>query len=126
MQPNLSRYLNRTLLVSIPTLFEDGYCRPYTLLGVELNGLWLKSDDLTNRLLPDESRDSVDVEIAAAFVPFAQIAGVLVAANVPKAARRSARKRQDRDSQSAPTAETQRRTAAKTASPPPKQPPKKS
>ena len=30
---DISRYLNKTLFVSIPTLFEDGTARPYTLLG---------------------------------------------------------------------------------------------
>jgi hypothetical protein len=77
MIPNLARYLNKTVLVSIPALFEDGAARPYTLLGVEMNGLWLQSVELIDRLLRDEGRELVKLN-PAVFVPFAQIAGVLV------------------------------------------------
>ena len=82
MPLNLSRHLNKTLLVSIPALFEDGTVRPYTLLGVEINGLWLQSEELTDRLLRDESRELAKMG-PAVFVPFAQIAGVLVATSMP-------------------------------------------
>jgi hypothetical protein len=82
MVPTLSRYLNKTVLVSIPALFEDGTGRPYTLLGAEMNGLWLQSDALTDRLLRDESRDLAKMN-PAVFVPFAQIAGVLIATSMP-------------------------------------------
>jgi hypothetical protein len=58
-------------------LFGDGAGRPYTLLGFELNGLWLQSDELNGRLLTDDTRDLADAE-PVVFVPFAQIAGVLV------------------------------------------------
>lgn len=77
MLPTLSRYLNKTVLVSIPALFEDGTARPYTLLGAELNGLWLQSEELTDRLLRGESRE-LATRNPVVFVPFAQIAGVLV------------------------------------------------
>ena len=77
MPPTLSRHLNKTLFVSIPALFEDGTARPYTLLGVEMNGLWLQSVELIDRLLRDEGRELVELN-PAVFVPFAQIAGVLV------------------------------------------------
>jgi hypothetical protein len=73
----IARFVNRTVLVSIPALFSDGACRPYKLLGIELNGLWLQSDDLTQRLLADETADYPAAE-PAVFVPFAQIAGVMV------------------------------------------------
>jgi hypothetical protein len=79
MLPTLSRYLNKTVLVAIPALFDDGACRPFTLLGVELHGLWLQSVGLTRRLMPDDGQDLAATP-AAVFVPFAQIAGVLVAA----------------------------------------------
>jgi hypothetical protein len=79
MLPTLSRYLNKTVLVAIPALFDDGACRPFTLLGAELHGLWLQSAELTRRLMPGDGRDLAATQ-AAAFVPFAQIAGVLVAA----------------------------------------------
>jgi hypothetical protein len=79
MTPKVSQYLNRTVMVSVPALFADGICRPFTLLGVELHGLWLQSDELTRRLLPEDKRDLAGMP-AAVFVPFAQIAGVLVTA----------------------------------------------
>ena len=83
MIPNLARYLNKTVLVSIPALFGDALCRPYKLLGAELNGLWLQSEELTNRLLPPEAADFARLE-PVVFVPFAQMAGVLVATGVPE------------------------------------------
>jgi hypothetical protein len=79
MPPILARYLNKNMYVSIPALFEDGVCRPFTLLGAELHGLWLQSDQLTRRLLP-EDKEGLAATSAAVFVPFAQIAGVLIAA----------------------------------------------
>jgi hypothetical protein len=77
MTPNLIRYLNKTLFISIPSLFEDGVARPFTLLGADLNGLWLQSVELIDRLLRDEGRDLAKLN-PAVFVPFAQIAGVLI------------------------------------------------
>jgi hypothetical protein len=82
MPPNLARYLNKTLFVSIPALFEDGAVRPYTLIGAELNGLWLQSEALSDRLLKEHGRDLAGMN-PVVFVPFAQIAGVLVATSVP-------------------------------------------
>jgi hypothetical protein len=79
MTPNVARYLNKTVFVSIPALFDDGVCRPFTLLGAELNGLWLQSDELTRRLLAGHEGDLPATSAPAVFVPFAQIAGVLVA-----------------------------------------------
>lgn len=84
MIPNLTRYLNKTILVSIPALFEDGTVRPYTLLGAEINGLWLQSEELTDRLLRDEGRELARLS-PAVFVSFAQIAGVLIATTMPAA-----------------------------------------
>jgi hypothetical protein len=82
MAINIARYLNKTVYVSIPALFEDGKCRPYTLLGSELNGLWLQSAELTKRLLADDKADLAALA-PIVFVPFAQIAGVLVASGAP-------------------------------------------
>jgi hypothetical protein len=82
MQPTVSRYLNKTILVSIPALFEDGTVRPYTLLGVEMNGLWLQSEELADRLLREEGHELAKMS-PAVFVPFAQIAGVLIATTMP-------------------------------------------
>jgi hypothetical protein len=83
MLPSLTRYLNNTVFVSIPGLFEDGTARPYTLFAVELNGLWLQSDQLTARLLGDEGHQLARLN-PAVFVPFAQIAGVVVATSMPE------------------------------------------
>jgi hypothetical protein len=85
MPPTIARYLNKTVFVAIPALFEDGVCRPFTLLGAELHGLWLQSDELTRRLLPADKRD-LAAAAPAVFVPFAQIAGVLVATGPPQSA----------------------------------------
>jgi hypothetical protein len=82
MIPDITRYLNKIILVSIPALFEDGRSRYYKLIGAELNGLWLQSDELTQRLLPDGSQDLVSLA-PVVFVPFAQIAGVLVTSGTP-------------------------------------------
>ena len=78
MAPKLSRYINDDILVSIPALFDDGKCRAFTLLGVELNGLWLQSDELAERLLCSDTRE-YQFAGPLAFVPFAQIAAVLFA-----------------------------------------------
>ena len=77
MVPNIKRYLNMTVFVSIPILFEDGNCRAFKLVGTEANGLWLQSDGLSHRLLPDDKQDLASMA-PVVFVPFAQIAGVLV------------------------------------------------
>jgi hypothetical protein len=77
MRIDFARYVNKTVLVSIPTLFEDGTCRPFQLLGVELTGLWLQSDELTRRLEPDGAYRMASMN-AIAFVPFGNIAGVLI------------------------------------------------
>jgi hypothetical protein len=82
MTQNLARYLNKKIFVSIPAVFEDGTARPYTLLGAEINGLWLQSDELTDRLLRNEDCDLARMN-PAVFVPFAQIAGVLIPTSLP-------------------------------------------
>jgi hypothetical protein len=82
---NVTHYLNHTVFVSIPAIFEDGACRAYKLLGVELNGLWLQSDELTERLLPRD-HEQLASYTPMAFVPFAQIAGVMVATSTPPSA----------------------------------------
>jgi hypothetical protein len=83
MPPRITQYLNKTILVSIPSLFEDGACRAYRLLGVEVQGLWLQSDKLIQRLA---SADTKDYESLApvVFVPFGQIAGVMLATRSPE------------------------------------------
>jgi hypothetical protein len=46
MAPKVSQYLYQTVLVSIPTLFQDGKRRPLKLIGVEVLSLWLHADQL--------------------------------------------------------------------------------
>jgi len=77
MTPNLGQYLNKTILVSIPGLYEDKKCRPYKLTGIELFGLWLEGADLPGRFLTHEYKSSTSVTWAA-FVPFSQIACVAI------------------------------------------------
>jgi hypothetical protein len=90
--PTLAHYLNKTVLVAIPALFEDGACRPFTLLGAELHGLWLQSEELTRRLLPEDKLGLAVTTATAVFVPFAQIAGMMVAGASFKARNRSGRR----------------------------------
>jgi hypothetical protein len=78
MMINISQYINQTIMVSIPVLFEDGKCRPFKLLSVDMIGLWLESDELATRLLGDQCQNYASAE-PVVFVPFTQIAGVLVA-----------------------------------------------
>ncbi|SRR5229473_2679569 len=80
MTPQLTRYLEKTILVSIPALFDDCKCRPYKLVGAELHGLWLESDELTRRLLPEHKKAYASAQ-SAVFIPFSHIAGVIVAAS---------------------------------------------
>ena len=82
MTPNLTRHTNKTIFVSLPTLFDDGLCRAFMLMGVELTGLWLQSDELTKRLVPEDRRELASLS-PVIFVPFAHIAGVLVATVAP-------------------------------------------
>jgi hypothetical protein len=84
MPPKLKQYLNRSVLVSIPALFEDGKCRAYTLQSIEDDGLWLSSDPLTQRLLP-ESDPNVGGKAQSVFVPAVQIAIVLPVLTAPAA-----------------------------------------
>jgi hypothetical protein len=74
--PGISRFLNRTVLVSIPDVFDDRAVRPCKLRGVEAIGLWLQSEELTTRLLDDEVRDVADME-PIVLVPFAQVLGIV-------------------------------------------------
>lgn len=72
---DLPPYLNKSILFSIPSCFEDGGCRPYTLMCVELNGLGLQSEELNDRLISDGA-PHVAAMGPVIFVPLAQIAGV--------------------------------------------------
>jgi hypothetical protein len=77
MPPSLKQYLNRTILISIPALFEDGRCREYILQSIEPDGLWLNSESLASRLLPEDGPKTTRVK-PVAFVPDAQIAAIIL------------------------------------------------
>ena len=79
MPPKLRQYLNRSILVSIPALFADGKCRAYTLQSIEEDGLWLSSEQLTQRLLP-ESDHNIAGTAQSVFVPAVQIAAIILPA----------------------------------------------
>ena len=82
MTPNLTKYVNKTIFVSIPPLSGDLKCRPYKLMGVELIGLWLESADLTNGFLTKEHAAHTSTTWAF-FVPYSQIACVCVGTTPP-------------------------------------------
>jgi hypothetical protein len=83
MPLEFDQHLNRTVLVSIPSLFGDGKCQAYTLRGAGELGLWLESDALTARLLHNADRQTYALNGQAAFVPFEHIAGVFVPTGTP-------------------------------------------
>jgi hypothetical protein len=77
MTPKLKQYLNRTVLVSIPSVFKHGRCHPYTLRAIEEGGLWLTSEELLDRLYPDrEGTDAARHPLV--YVPNAQIAALIL------------------------------------------------
>jgi hypothetical protein len=76
MTPTLSSVLNKTVLVAIPTLFGDARARSCRLVAAETQGLWLISDELSARVLPDAKGEKSSAG-PAVFVPFAQIAAVV-------------------------------------------------
>jgi hypothetical protein len=82
MTPNLTKYVHKTIFVSIPPLSGDLKCRPYRLTGVELIGLWLESADLTSGFLTQEHA-AYTATTWAFFVPYSQIACVCVGTTSP-------------------------------------------
>jgi hypothetical protein len=82
MTPQLKQYLNRSILVSIPALYEDGKCRAYTLRGFGTDGLWLNSEALHQRLRHENDKSTL-AENPLVFVPYAQIAGIIFATVTP-------------------------------------------
>jgi hypothetical protein len=82
MTLNLTRYLNKTIYVSMPALFDDFASRPFRFLGAELTGLWLQSAELTRRLAPDDDSQLTEMN-PVVFVPYSQMAGVIIATSAP-------------------------------------------
>jgi len=83
MVPKLVDYLNQAVLISIPVLRSDAKCRPYVLLGVEMQGLWLQDKELVTELASREKEVSVDPS-APVFVPFSSVGFVVLPAPVAK------------------------------------------
>jgi hypothetical protein len=77
MAPSLGKYVNRTILVSIPPLSGDVRCRPYKLAGVELIGLWLEGEDLARDFLALDHKSHTPATWTF-FVPYSQIACVAI------------------------------------------------
>jgi len=74
----LGHQVGKTVLVSMPSLFDNGRLLPCRVLGIEISGLWLQSEKLMNTLAPD-----VDVyRMAKIFVTFTQIAFLIEQASV--------------------------------------------
>jgi hypothetical protein len=84
MVPRLADHLNQSILVSIPVLHSDVKCRSYILVGVDLQGLWLQSDELL-RDVSDEAENGTPASTPV-FVPFSQIASVVLSAPARKIA----------------------------------------
>lgn len=88
MTQNLTKYVNKTIMISIPALSGDVRCRPYKLTGVELVGLWLQSEDLATAFLGHERKAQAQAQAQATwafFVPYSQIACVAVGTVAPTA-----------------------------------------
>ncbi len=74
----LGHYLNKLVLVSIPSIFGDDTARACKLTGIEPSGLWLESEDFATTLLEhDDKRAAPHV-----FIPFHQIAFLLEPARI--------------------------------------------
>jgi hypothetical protein len=120
MPPQLKQYLNRTIMVSIPALFEDGKCHACTLQAIDSDGLWLESSALVNRLLPEHEKATATRP--GVFVPTAQIAAVILAAPSPvvpstETDNTAARARNTSAAAAATTPKPPAATSAKAASP---------
>jgi hypothetical protein len=77
MAPSLGKYLNKTIMVSIPPLSGDITCRSYKLAGIEIIGLWLEGADLARGFLPEEQKSQAPTTWAF-FVPYSQIACIAI------------------------------------------------
>lgn len=72
MTTKLAQCLNKTVLVSIPSLFGDELSHPFTLVGIEPFGLWLESEALAEKLRSaDKTQHSM--RSLTAFFPISQI-----------------------------------------------------
>jgi len=107
MIPNLSKHVNKTILVSIPVLSGSTKCKAYRLTGIELIGLWLQSADLSGSLLNHEHKSQPTMTWSF-FVPFSQIACVAIASAAMPASGATTAGRDQTATQSAATAASDR------------------
>jgi hypothetical protein len=65
----LGHHVNKSVLVSLPSVFPDVALRACKLIAVEEGGLWLESEVLTETIFAG-AEDGKEKQI---FIPFAQI-----------------------------------------------------
>jgi hypothetical protein len=75
----LGQHLNKSVSVSIPIIFKDEASHACKLVGIEVSGLWLESEEFGSMLFPNLKES----EPPRIFVPFGQIL-FLVEASGPK------------------------------------------
>jgi hypothetical protein len=83
MPPYVAHYLNKDVLVSIPSLFGDIKARSCRVVAAEAFGVWLKSSDLSARLLP--APPDPGAVPPGIFVPFAEIGAIVPIVPAPSA-----------------------------------------
>src|SRR5260370_42269854 len=69
----LAHQVNKSVLVSMPSVSKDSKLLVCTLIGIEPSGLWLESNELVDTLAGAAAAEASK----RAFVPFAQIAFLL-------------------------------------------------
>jgi hypothetical protein len=79
----LGHFPNKTIVVSIRALFEDAARRSYEHFGVELHRRWLQSNDVSRRLVA-VNRQVLMSASSVVFVPFAQIADMMIPTTLPR------------------------------------------
>jgi hypothetical protein len=75
MSISLGHNLNKTVGVSIPSLFGDDLARVCTLVGIEPSGVWLLCADPSFTFQTDQNQ--IPPTNPNVFIPFAQIAYLL-------------------------------------------------
>src|SRR6266704_2667507 len=74
MAIKLAHFLDRTIYVSISSLFDDLHARPFKLIAIDEHGVWLESELLTERVqLEAKERKHFASTTTLAFFPFSQI-----------------------------------------------------
>jgi hypothetical protein len=86
MISKLAQQINKPVLVSMPSIFQDNPLLLCTLIDVETCGLWLESRELVDTLAGAAVAEASQV----AFVPFTQIAFLMEGRVVPPSGIRGA------------------------------------